>query len=116
MTRRAKHSGRYRDHVTIQKDTGTTEDAAGQHVESWTNLFSSVPAELDTGGSRKFYAAQQVHKELTHLVTTRFLNTLVISDKLRIAWGSRTLNLLGPPIDVLNRRHEYEFRCVEHVG
>ncbi len=106
-------AGKYRHRITIERDTGTETDAYNNVVADWNDYFRSVPAEIDTGGSRKFYAAQQVKSELTHMVTVRWISTLDITAKMRITWGTRTFNLLGPPVDPLGKR--YEFRCVEAV-
>lgn len=108
-------AGKYRHRITIERDTGTAVDAYNNVVESWSDYFAGVPAEIDTGGSRKFYAAQQVQSELTHMVTIRYISGLDLTAKMRITWGTRTFDLLGPPIDSLGKRQEYEFRCVEAV-
>lgn len=108
-------AGKYRHRITIERDTGTSTDGYNDPVEDWGDYFVEIPAFIDTGGTRKFYAAQQVHDELTHLVVVPFIAALDIGEKIRITWGSRTLNLLGPPIDVLGKQKELEFRCVEDV-
>ena len=108
-------AGKYRHRITIERDTGTATDAGNNPVEDWNDYHIEIPASIDTGGTRQFYAAKQVHGELTHLVKIPFIAGLDITAKLRITWGSRTLNLLGPPIDALGGRTEYEIRCVEDV-
>ena len=108
-------AGEFRHRITIQRDDGTEDDAYGAHTPSWAALYDSVPASIDTGGSMKFYVAHQVEQAMTHLVTIRYISGLDIGDKLRIVWGSRTLDPLGPPIDVKGKRQHLEFRCAEQV-
>lgn len=108
-------AGKYRHRITIERDTGTGTDAGNNPVEDWGDYFPEIPASIDTGSTRQFYAAKQVHGELTHLVIIPFIAGLDITAKLRITWGTRTLNLLGPPIDVSSGRKTYEIRCVEDV-
>lgn len=107
-------SGKYHHRIRIERDEGTTVGSYNEPVADWQH-FAWAWAEIDTGSSRKFYAAQQVHQDLTHLVTMPWLDALVITEKLRIKWGTRTLKLLGPPIDVRGRHMEYEIRCVEEA-
>ena len=108
-------AGAMRHRIVIQRDDGASDDAYGAHVEAWADLYASVPAEIDTGGSMKFYVAHQVEQKLTHMITTRYIDGLDITDNLRIMWGTRTFDLLGPPLDVNGQRRALEFRCVEHV-
>ena len=108
-------TGKYRNRITIERDTGTAVDGYNDPTPDWGDYFVEIPAEIDTGGTRKFYTSQQVHSELTHLVTIPYIAGLDITAQLRIVWGSRTLNSLGPPIDVKSLRREYEIRCVEDV-
>ncbi len=107
--------GKYRHRIAIQEDTGATEDAHGGLIESWGDKCDAW-AEIDTGASRKYYAAKQVHSELTHLVTIRYRADLSASGKYRIVWGSRTLNLLGPVVDRMGMHEELEFQCAEEVA
>lgn len=72
-------------------------------------------AAVDTGGSREFWAARQLQQELTHLVQIPYRSDLDITKELRIKWGTRTLLLLGPPINLRNANKEWELRCVEDV-
>jgi len=109
-------AGKYRHRVTIQRDDGTTDDSYGAPTADWTALYENVPAEIDTGGSMKFYTAHQVEQTMTHMVTVRWIQGLDITDPLRIVWGTRTFDVLGPPIDAKGKRQELEFRCVEHVS
>jgi SPP1 family predicted phage head-tail adaptor len=116
-------AGSYRNRITIQRDTGTEVDDHNQRVPVWTGppYFENVFAAIDTGGSHKFYAAQQVHAELTHLVTIRFLRNLDHTARMRIVWhedgqADRTLWPMGPPVNPDGRHKELEFRCKERTN
>lgn len=117
-------AGNYRHRVTIKEDTGTATDDHNERIPVWTEThknYANIPAAIDTGGSRKFWAAKQVHSEMTHLVTIRWLRGLDHTAPLRLIWtadgrNDRTLTLLGPPTNPDGRNREYEFQCVEKTG
>lgn len=108
-------AGKYRHRITIEKDTGTSEGSYYDVQESWGTLGEAW-AEIDSGGSRRYYAAQQVHPELTHLVTIPYRSDVAVTQKLRIVWGTRYLYPLGPPVDAKGLHREWEFRCAEQVA
>jgi len=113
-------AGEYRHRLTIEENTGTSEDATyREKVESWT-AYLEVWAAVDTGASRQFWAAKQVHPELTHLITFRYRGDFDPSKEIRFTWVdgrdvSHTCYPVGPAIDVDNAHVDYRLACVEEI-
>ena len=83
---------RFNVEITIQQDTGTTQDSYGQLVESWTT-FLATPASMITTGGRELYAAQKVNAETTAVFKMWYEPG--IDAKMWIMYGSRKFNILA---------------------
>ena len=112
-------SGDLRHRVTLQENTGTDGGSAAcyEETEAWTQ-YMQVWANIDTGGSRAFWAAQQRHQDLTHLITMPWREDLDPTKELRIQWtdaAGRTHYLYpqGPPVNVKQLNRFYEWPCIE---
>jgi len=103
--------GRLRHRVMIQQDSGTA-DAFGEHVPNWTVLAANVPAEIVTPSGSERQIAEQLDAICTHKVTIRYRSD--VTPKMRVVFGSRTLNIEHAP-DPDGRRRKLELLCKELV-
>jgi len=46
----------------------TTENAAGQHIDSWTNAATSVKCRLDMASGKVIAAPREVYESVTHVL------------------------------------------------
>lgn len=83
--------GKLRERVTVQIASGTT-NALGETVLSWGNS-TAVWASVDGVSAREALAAGQQETTITHRVRLRYLPGL--TQQMRFAWRSRTLNIVS---------------------
>ena len=106
-------AARLRHRVTLQ-EAASAADQYGQPVETWAAV-ATLWAAVEPLRGREFYQAQQVNADLTHKVTIRY--RAGVSEKQRILYGSRILEIASPPIDREERHIDLELLCVEkHPG
>lgn len=63
--------GDLRRRVSFQTRTGGV-DSFGQQQTTWSDLFTNVPAEIQSLSGRELLAAQAVNAEVSHMVTVRY--------------------------------------------
>lgn len=100
---------RLRKLVTVEQPGATTVGAGGQIERSYSTL-ATVFASIEPINAREYFQAEQVHSEITHRITLRYLNG--ISPKCRIVFGSRTFDVEA----VLNtdeRNYQHTLLCKE---
>lgn len=116
----------YNTRITIEKpDAAQTRDASGHvdlsssdgylvHCQRWARMMPRA--------SREFYAAQQAHADVTHVLrlhhdpqTKRITADMRISldGQTDAAGHTRKLELLGLPVDLDARGREIELRARE---
>ena len=83
--------GKLRERVTVQIASGTT-NALGETVLSWSNS-TAVWASVEGVAAREALAAGQQDTTITHGVRVRYLPGL--TQQMRFAWRSRTLNIVS---------------------
>ena len=83
--------GKLRERVTVQTASGST-NALGETVLAWGNS-SSVWASVEGVSAREALAAGQQDVTITHRVRLRYLPGL--TQNMRFAWRSRTLNIVS---------------------
>lgn len=87
--------GSYRHRVAFER-VGTTRDAAGQVVQTWTAV-ATIWAAVDPLTSREYWSAEQVKADVTH--TIRFRSGAVdVGPADRALWDERYFHL-EPPVD-----------------
>lgn len=101
--------GQLRDLVTIEQAT-TTQAADGYPAPTWSTLQADVPAEVLTRSVAEGLRGQQVDPTATHLVTVRYRDDVTAEQ--RLAWGTRTLNVIGTR-DADGRRRFLTIDCRE---
>lgn len=85
-------AGRLRHRVRIEV-LSDTEDAAGGTVSTWTTWADRVPAAVEPLSAREFFAASQVHSEVTAKIVMR--HRAGLHPAMRIVHGSQIYNIAG---------------------
>lgn len=83
--------GKLRERVTVQIASGST-NTLGETVLAWSNS-TAVWASVEGVSAREALAAGQQETTITHRVRLRYLPGL--SQQMRFAWRSRTLNIVS---------------------
>jgi len=83
--------GKLRERITVQIASGAT-NTLGETVLTWGNS-SAVWASVEGVSAREALAAGQQDTTITHKVRLRYLPGL--TQQMRFAWRSRTLNIVS---------------------
>lgn len=84
-------AGKLRERVTIQIASGST-NTLGETVLAWSNS-SAVWASVEGVSARESLTAGQQETTISHRVRLRYLPGL--TNKMRFAWRSRTLDIVS---------------------
>lgn len=101
--------GKLRERVTVQVASGTT-NALGETVLTWGNSTAAW-ASVEGVSAREALAAGQQDTTITHRVRLRYLPGL--TQQMRLAWRSRTLNIVS--LLEYGNRSEHVAICEEVV-
>lgn len=99
--------GKMRERVTVQIAAGTT-NALGETVLSWSNS-TAVWASVQGVSANEALASGQQENVVTHRVRLRYLPGL--TQQMRFAWRSRTLNIVS--LLEYDNRTEHVATCEE---
>ena len=102
-------AGNLRKRCAFQTQS-TTQDAAGEPVDTWTTSFTVWGEVVDLSG-REAVKDGAYTAQVTTLVTIRHRDG--IKSGQRVVVGSRTLEIAAPPIDKQGRVRELEILCKE---
>jgi len=102
--------GRMRHRITIQKPTASAADSFGETTTTWSDLGTVWAFVLPLQSMERWQAAR-VNAEITYEVAIRYW--AAVDETHRILWGSRTLELAAPPIDVDGLHREMRLMCRE---
>lgn len=105
------NAGQLDKRITIQSRTVTT-GADGSRSAPWTD-DATVWCQFLKGSSREFVAAQQVNSDVTHLIKIRQRSGVTASHRLK--FGTRIMNIVGPPIDTGEGGEELLITAIEEV-
>ena len=83
--------GKLRERVTVQQ-AAETRNSLGESVQSWST-HATVWASVEGVSAREALAAGQQDTTITHRVRLRHLPGL--TQQMRFAWRSRTLNIIS---------------------
>lgn len=102
--------GILRHRVTIQTPL-TTVDSWGQPIEGWSDVATSVPAEVRDIRGREFWSGGQAPAgEVTTRVRVRFRSD--VTRQMRVVYSGRNL-LIEAVIDPDGKRTELHLMCQE---
>jgi SPP1 family predicted phage head-tail adaptor len=88
------------------------QNSYGEVEHSWNDI-ETVWANVKTLQGRELFQAQQVHSEITSKIIVRYLTG--ITANMRIRYGSRILQIIGPPINVDEKNRYLELSCKEVI-
>src|SRR5690554_4935398 len=94
--------------IQSYKKTGTGD--YGDDIYDW-KTDSTVWAELQLGNGREFWEAQKINSEISGLAKIPY-QTGIKAD-MRVKYGSRIFELIGPPVDIGERHVEMELKLKE---
>lgn len=91
-------AGDLKDRITVQYPI-ETQDSAGQMIPTWANLFTARAA-VEPLSAREYIAAQQTNSDINIKIRIRARPRAetAISAKMRVLFGTRTLEIVAPPI------------------
>lgn len=105
--------GPLRKRITLQRDGGATQDAAGQPVAAWQTVATVWAEVVPAAGLERFVpGAAQETAVLTHRVRIRYRTG--VTPGMRALWGSRVLDIERVD-DPTGRRAELALLCRELV-
>ena len=104
-------AGRLRHEITIQQ-VSETKDTYGGVDKSWST-FATVRAEIKPLSGREYFANEQQNSTISHKVAIRYLAG--VTAKMRVLFGSRTLEIVSPPINFEERNIEMVLMCREVI-
>lgn len=64
-------AGRLRHKITIQQKKSVQDPDTGEMIESWTDVWTKVPAAIEPLSAREFIAAQAAQSEVKARITIR---------------------------------------------
>jgi SPP1 family predicted phage head-tail adaptor len=96
-------AGKLKHKIVIQRDVGTTLNADGGHVPSWTT-FLTTWAAVEPLTSREVVQGGQQIADATHRITLRYRTG--IHSAMRATWQGRTFNFSGPPLNTEEANRE----------
>jgi SPP1 family predicted phage head-tail adaptor len=94
---------RLRHRVTVQSFTTSQDESTGAITDAWTDLATSVPAEVYPLSGREFIAAQSLQAGVTTKITIRFDDR--IDPKMRIAHDGTLYAIKAVLPDPTLRKH-----------
>lgn len=104
-------AGKLNRRITISAPTQTQSSADGSIGESWAEL-DTVWASIEPLSSREqANRTQAALPEATHSVRIRYLSG--VTSRCKVAYGSRTLDVVGPPLNVSEGDREMILTCKE---
>jgi len=97
--------------------TSSVPDASGHVDESdstnW-EIFTRQWCSVNPRGSREFFRREQVAADITHQVEMLFnSDSSRITEKMKIVFKGRTLNIAEPPRNIDENDHSLVFACIE---
>jgi SPP1 family predicted phage head-tail adaptor len=102
-------SSELRHRVVIEANQPLQRSGSGAPVPKWQPLCTRWAAIAPQAG-REFWAAKQMHSELTHLIKLR--GPLELQPTMRVRFGDRVFDILSV-IDVEERHTEIRLVCKE---
>jgi SPP1 family predicted phage head-tail adaptor len=107
------NAGQLDKQVIIQSVTHTT-GADGSRTDTWADV-ATVWVRFMEATSREFLAAQQVNADVTHMMSmrTQSASDAGLSASHRFKFGTRIMNMAGPPNDVGEHGEEMLVSAIE---
>lgn len=98
--------------ITIQQQTDA-RDESGQPLDNWIDVATDIFASIEPISGKEFFAAQQVNSEATARIWINYRTGIL--PKMRVVYGTRKFEIIGPPIDFEDRHIELQLICKELI-
>jgi SPP1 family predicted phage head-tail adaptor len=90
----------------------SVQNSYGEVENTWNDI-QTVWATVKTLQGRELFQANQVHSEITSKITIRYLTG--ITANMRLRYGNRILQIIGPPINIDEKNRYLELSCKEVI-
>jgi len=105
--------GGLRHRITFQRKTEAQNDY-GEEIDDWVDI-KTVWASVNPLSTREIFAAEKTFSEVSHKIVMRYIPGLKITPDMRIKFGDRIFELIGPPINPQEKNAELQLLCKELV-
>jgi len=95
-------SGRLRHKIVIQQRV-ETKNSIGEDITAYTT-YKEVWAQVAPLSSKEYVSNNELQSSITGRVSMRYLSG--VTSDMRIKWGSRIFDIVGPPINTDERNRE----------
>jgi len=103
-------AGKLRHRVTIER--AAESHVQGEVTKKWEAL-ATVWALIEPLTTREYLALASMHDQVSHRVVIRRRSDLAITGAMRIRYGSRIFELVGPPRNLDEADRVLELICRE---
>lgn len=103
-------AGRLNTKITIESKTETI-DSVGDPVNTWAT-YAEAWAEVRTQSGKEFIRARELHSELTHVLTLRWISG--VTTDMRVNNNGAYYNILSV-FDPTTRKRELRLYCNEQL-
>lgn len=104
--------GNLRHRITFQKLSEIQNDYGEEIGTDWIDV-KTVRASVNPISAREFFAAEKMNSEVSHKIYMRYIRSLKITPDMRIKFGERHFELIGPPINFQERNVDLQLLCKE---
>lgn len=101
-----------RHRITFQKYSDIQNDYGEIIKKDWLDVIT-VWASVNPISAKEFFAAEKMNSEVSHKIYMRYIRVLHITPNMRIKFGERYFELIGPPINYQERNVELQLLCKE---
>jgi SPP1 family predicted phage head-tail adaptor len=98
--------------LMVQTDDQNSYGEVEEDETTW-NEHATVWANVKFLRGRELFQANQVHNEVTARVLIRYRKD--VEPNMRIQYGTRSLDIVGPPINVNEENRLLELMCKEVI-
>lgn len=106
--------GMYNTTVSVSRKTQTQSTSTGAKVSTWATVATGQAAAVQMSTSSEDRAYMRETGRTRYRVFMVYGVDVRTGD--RLTWGSRTLSVLGPPIDEAGRQSHYALAAEEVEG
>lgn len=104
--------GRRNCKVTIQQQGTQTQSSSGQLNDNW-ETYKQVWMEIAAAGGGERSTSRQVLAEATSIGRYDWKDAPAVTTRMRVVYGSRTFDIIAPPVNVGERNQDGELQLRE---
>lgn len=103
--------GQLNKRITIQQESAT-QNSFGEPTGTWSDI-ATVWASINPIVGKEYFAAETVKSEVSHKIKIRY--KAGITPDMRVKFGSRYFQIIGPPINFKEQNVELQLMCKELI-